>query len=137
MRLNQGTGDTVASQAYNELQPRAKDPFKILQLHDKTLVLDYNAIPETMSIDRATHAPITSLSAPIPANLQLCNKNLPKHQHGSAQGDMENVIYHNVRHIGNEPSVTNVLKWYGYGPEHDTCEPKNHIPVHFITRYCP
>lgn len=63
VRANQSTASAVTSQAYYKLQPRATDPFKLFEVHDRSLVVDGNRIHEKIFIDHGTDTSITLLSA--------------------------------------------------------------------------
>lgn len=135
MRANQRTANAVMSKAYNELQSRATGPLKILQVYNKTFVIDENGIRETILIDRATNALMMSHTSPTRANLQRCAKTLPQDQDNTAQGQTEYVVGHIVRHIGKMPNVKFVIRRYGYGPEQDMVEPEAPVPTRLITLY--
>lgn len=94
----------------------------------RLLVIDDNGISGTLYIDRASYASIASLKVLTPANLQRCAKPLPLQEDNSVQGNTEYVVGHIVRHIGKKPSITYVVRWYSYGPEHDTGKPEPTYP---------
>lgn len=73
------------SKAYNKFQARTKSPFKILQVQDKTIVVDENGVLKTISMDCANHALVISPTAPTPSNLRGVAKPLPQHQGNIAQ----------------------------------------------------
>lgn len=98
MRSSEEAGRAVASQAYNKHQPRATGPFELLQLHNKTLVMDNYGIPEMTSIDCVTHASMTSFTAPSPSNMQQEEKFSQHHLENSANGETEYVADHIVTH---------------------------------------
>lgn len=70
MCANNESTDAVANDTQTELQLRAAGPFKVLQAHEKTIEINENGIPEMVSIDHASHAPLTSHTEPTPLDLQ-------------------------------------------------------------------
>lgn len=111
---NETTADAVESQAYNKLQPRATGPFKILQVHEKMLVV--GAIEFTRQYPLLVQ--LTILRHRLQRRPQrirnVAPKPLPQNQDNSAQGDTEYVVKHIVGHIGKKPSVKYDVRWCGY-----------------------
>lgn len=134
---------------YNNLVGRKVGYFYVISVQLHTVTIDKNGIPNTVAIDRVSHAPAmptwttllhpsqtrtrpkansASDVAPSLSSIRRISKNPTADQH-------EFTVDCKVRHIGSGPSLKYVVHKYGYTPKDETIEPPEHISQNFITRY--
>lgn len=158
------SADAYTNRTYNKLQQRTMGPFCFISVRRHTVTIDEHGIPNTVSIDRVTHALAVTTRPSANANELPNATNSPSKmnahgagQHkqysqqrqkptqashatrlrnsGPQQSTNEYVVDKIVRQIGMAKDVKFVVLWYGYKPSEDTIKPADHIPQHFITRY--
>lgn len=132
MHAKQGSTDAVVSHTYINLQLRAPDPFKMLRVNENILVIDDNGIPETIFTGRASHAPMSLLTALTPPNSEHLAKSSTRLQDNSTRGGTANVGDDIVRKICMKPHVKYDIRWNVYGADTDIDKPDDHISTYFI-----
>lgn len=100
IRAIRRTANTCANQVYKK--PRGTYTFKTLRAQYKILVTNDDVVPETVSIDRITYAPMKSLTMPNLSNSQYCamSKTLQKSLDNNPWCNTKYDVDHIVRHIG-------------------------------------
>lgn len=74
LHTDQGIADAVVGEMYNKSPPPATNFVKVLLVYEKNLEMDGKGILESISIERAMHAPIISLSVPSASDSQQSTK---------------------------------------------------------------
>lgn len=138
--VSNSPAEMLAWKPHNKLQSRTTGPFRVVSEQKDTIAIDEEGIPNRVSIDRITHAPLTatqlqqSVTSARP-DLDVTGNDTPKAARPTDTNKDEYVVDRIVRHIGKGDTLRYVVRWYGYGPQDDTIEPPQHIPQHFITRH--
>lgn len=116
---------------YNKLHSRTTVLFRIISIQSNNVTIDEHGISNTVAIDRVTHAPAMGTQPADNKNLlETPTENL---NYKPSTGDTEHSVSGIVQHIKKSKGVHYVVHWYGYGPVHDTVEPRENLPQYFIT----
>lgn len=120
---------TPSEHGQHKLAPVADGPFQVIEVTDKTVVIQRQLATETISRDRVVIAPSPQA--------QSTPQGSP-HNNPSRSGEyvVDRIISHKPASVSDAPSAFRYrVRWYNYGEEQDTWEPTANLPAHFILRY--
>ena len=90
------------------------------------------AVPECLRIHDVFHV---SLLARYIAGKDYKPPPLPIVVDGALEYEVERVLMHRSRSSGRKTVHDYLIKWQGYGPEHNSWEPESNLPSELINEY--
>ena len=120
----------LKSPGARKLLPKFIGPFQIVaRVGDVAYRL---ALPDTLRIHDVFHV---SLLAGYVAGKDYKPPPLPIVVDGALEYEVERVLLHRPRSSGNKTVYDYLIKWQGYGPEHNSYEPESNLPRELIDEY--
>jgi len=123
--------------------PPAERPSETADANSNIDNLGANAPSEEMSTSNApVETPDDVDDGTIPSTSSQLNSPAPPEEvapdvepTNTPTEQREYVVDRIISHEGKGRNKKYVVRWYGYAPEHDTVEPPENLPQHFIRRY--
>ena len=121
-----------------KLRSKAKGPHRVLRTDssNNSIVIQRGREEERISLQHATPAPhVKSTSFDNDAQVSIEMPGTQPRVDEPRRTDfhvIDNVVGDTVRN--GKPEFK--IRWFNFGPQHDTWGPPNHIPRNFVVRYC-
>ena len=120
----------LKSPGARKLLPRFIGPFAVVaRVGDVAYRL---ALPDSLRIHDVFHV---SLLARYVAGKDYMPPPLPIVVDGALEYEVERVLMHRSRSSGRKSVHDYLIKWQGYGPEHNSWEPESNLPRELIDEY--